>query len=594
MAKDHANMGNRLGPRIARLTADAIGDTHRKLGPHKRRLFMQMQEDFFRLTGAEQKATLGPLWAQLADDPDAEEWMRATFGFLAHGSGQWQTLLAHAVAGNALQVGLGGLINNAMAPVVGKIISESPRGLLDPGTLANAAVRGHVDNAEAAYFASRQGLNRNMWDVLTLASRSELPVGAILDLLNRSEISAAEAHTALKYNGFDAEAIPLLLATRRQLLSPAVAADAVIRGILTDAEGAKIAGGSGMHGDDFATLVLDTGEAPALQTLLEAYRRGIIDDARLQHGIRTGRLRNEWFDVAKALRYAPVSPSEAIAGAVEGHLDQGKARHLAEQAGLDPANFEWLFQTHGQPIATGQAIELWRRGKLTEAEVTQVVRESRTKTKYIPAVLELRRHLLPERTIASMFHRGALTHAQATERLRWQGIADDDILALLAEGTATKTAGHRELSEGHVLELYADKAITTATATAHLKALGYTDTDTVWVLDLYQLRAARRRQLAGVAVVRAKYVSRHLDDTGVVTALDALAVAGDERDLLLPLWKAEREATRRLPTVAELTTAQKAGVITAEQWVTRITELGYAVDDVPIMLAAHKITSPGA
>jgi hypothetical protein len=94
----------------------------------------------------------------------------------------------------------------------------------------------------------------------------------------------------------------------------------------------------------------------------------------------------------------------------------------------------------------------------------QVVRESRTKTKYIPAILELRRHILPERTVASMYGKGALTKAQATERLRWIGVADEDIGPLLAEHAATKTAGVRELSQATVLALYADKAITEAPA----------------------------------------------------------------------------------------------------------------------------------
>lgn len=591
MAKDPSNLGNRIGPRVARVTADALADTHRRLGPHKRRLFMQMQEDFFHLTGAEVRATMGPLLEALAEHPDVADEARPLLRFLTKGHGQWQTILAHSVAGSALSVGIGKLLTNYLAPGVYAAIAADPLGLLDPSAVASAYATGHVHQGDAYRVAAMNGLAADQFDVLVELARQRLPPNIVLDLLNRGEISMADARTTLRYNGMDDQAIDHFLLTRRQFLSPAVAADAVIRGILTPAEGEAIAAKAGMTSGDFDLLTLDTGEAPALQTLLEAYRRGIIDDARLEHGIRTGRLRNEWFDVAKALRYSPVSPAEAITGAVEGHLDQAKARNLAEQAGLDPANFDWLFQTHGTPVAIGQALQLWNRGKMTRAEVEQVVRESRTKTKYVDAVLELRRHILPERTVASMFGKGTLTKAQATERLRWVGVADEDIGPLLAEHAATKTAGVRELSQSTVLALFADGAISEATCRAHLSALGYADTDVTLILSLTKLAATRKLQQAAVAVVRAKYVARHLARDRAVAALDAAKVSADERDTLLGVWDLEREATRRLPTVAELTAAQKAQAITTDEWVQRIVDLGYDEADVPVMMAAHKIST---
>jgi hypothetical protein len=89
-------------------------------------------------------------------------------------------------------------------------------------------------------------------------------------------------------------------------------------------------------------------------------------------------------------------------------------------------------------------------------------------------------------------------------------------------------------------------------------------------------------------VIRSKYVARHLARDRAVAALDAAEVAADERDTL-GVWDLEREATRRLPTVAELTAATKAGVLTLDEWAVRIMDLGYDEADVPVMMAAHKL-----
>lgn len=591
--RDNRNLGNRLGPRVAEVVSRAVAAHHHRMGPHKVKLGMQLQEEFFRLTGSEVKDTLGPVFCELADHPDTPPELRRLWEFLGRGHGQWQTLLANGIAGQALSVGVGQLINNAMAPVITKLISESPRGLLDPGTLAAARTRHYITLDDYHYFAARDGLDTSMADMLAMVNQVEIPPGTVLDLLNRGTLSEAEALTELGHSGLQPDRAQLLLTTRRQLITPAVAADAVIRGLRPQSEGERIAAMGGMTPEDFALLVEDTGESLAIMSLLEAYRRGIIDDARLEHGVRTGRTRNEWIDVVKALRYQPPSPAEAITAAVQNHLSQAEARSKAENAGLDPAEFDWLYQTHGEPIATGQAIELWRRGIIGQGEVEQVIRESRTKTKYVPAVLALKRHLLPERTVASMYGKGALTEVQATTRLADLGVDPEDIKALLAEHSASKTGGARELSLATVMALYTDLAITEDQARAHLAALGYTVKDTELLLTLHQLQASRKLQLQAIAVVRAKYVARHVDATTATQQLDQAKVAAAERDQLLAVWTLEREVTTRLPTVAELTTATKAGVIDALAWAARLVELGYAPADVPIMAAAHKIELPG-
>lgn len=590
MARTNDHLGGKLGPRMARVVADAIAETHGKLGPHKVRTAMHLQDQFFRLVGSEISDTLGPHFRMLATHPDTPPHLAKTFAFMADGLGQWQTFLATQVGGSILSTGIGALLTNELAPVVGRIIQENPNGYVPVQTVAQMMARGLWNDGDAETEVLRQGLNLHRVAKMVRANQGPPSVEQVFQLLRRGKWDAGTASKAITESGLADEYYLGVLDLMRADLPPAALADMVVRGIITEADAAAKAWHSGVDSDDFSLLVKDTGEAPALQTLLEGYRRGFLDDTQLEHGIRTGRLRNEWIPFAKKLRYEPPSPADAIRAAVQGHLPHDEAKTKAEQAGLDPADFEWLFETAGEPISIGQALSLWNRGVITETQAAQVVRESRVKTKYVPQVLALRRHILPERTVVAMYRAGALDVAGATQRLQDIGVAAEDIKALLAEASHHKTAHVRTLTEAQLVELYTDGALTPIDLTASLVDLGYDAHEAAQLVTLADLRRARRLTQAVVNVVRSRYVARHIDDTEVTTALDAAGVTSTERDQLIALWALERDTTTRLPTVAELTKAYKLQVIDAQQWGDRLIALGYGVNDLPIMAAAHGIS----
>lgn len=590
MSRTSEHTGGKLGPRLTRLLVDAHAHATAKAAPHKVRTAMHLQDQFFRLVGHEIGETLGPTFRTLAEHPDTPPQHAKTFAFLADGLGQWQTFLATQIGGQVLSVGIGALLTNEMQPVIGRLIQENPNGLVPIQTVAQMMARGIWVGGEPETEALRQGLSLYRLGKMIRANQGPPAVDQVFRLLRRGVWDAETASKAITESGLADEYYAGVINLMRDDLAPAALADMVVRGILSEADAAQKAWHSGLDAEDFALLVHDTGEAPALQTLLEGYRRGLIDDPTLEHGIRTGRLRNEWIPFAKKLRYEPPGAADAIRAAVQNQLPHDEAKAKAAEAGLDPANFDWLFNTAGEPISIGQALSLWNRGVMTEAQASQVVRESRVKTKYVAQVLELRRHILPERTVVAMYRAGSLDAAGATRRLRDVGVDADDIKALLAEASHHKTAHVRNLTEAQLVELYTDGALTTAELVAALVDLGYDHHEADQLVTLADLRRARRLTQAVVSVVRSRYVARHIEDTAAVTALDAAGVTSNERDQLLALWGLERDTTTRLPTVAELTKAYKLQVIDAQQWGTRLVGLGYNETDLPIMAAAHGIT----
>src|SRR5579863_5416065 len=103
-------------------------------------------------------------------------------------------------------------------------------------------------------------------------------------------------------------------------LSPAQLADLVLKGWYDEPSAAKEAAKAGITADRFHQMIEDAGEPPALQMLLEAYRRGFIswegDDVNgtsVAVGIKQSRLRDQWTDMVQQLVTQVIPVGDAVA-----------------------------------------------------------------------------------------------------------------------------------------------------------------------------------------------------------------------------------------------------------------------------------------
>lgn len=366
-------------------------------------------------------------------------------------------------------------------------------------------------------------------------------------------------------------------------LTPPEAALAVIRGVMSAEEGQAEARFSGIDQQRFTVMERITGEPPGPQELQEAFRRGIIDQATFEHGIRQSRLRDEWIPTLLALRHFPPSPQAAIEAAVEGHLSVEEAKKVTEIGGLDPAYFDPLYETAGSPPGTEEMIHLWRRGEMTEAEVRQGIRESRVKNKYVDAILKTKRVIPPMRTVVAGVHQGVFTAEVALHKLAQLGYEAEDAAALVQEGQHLATAKVRELTVAEISTLYEEEAITREEASAMLLNLRYDDHHAAWVLDLADTKRARKFLEAAVSRIHTLYVAHKTTPAQVATELDALHVPTTQRAALLHLWDLEREANARPLTLAQLEKAYKNGLIDEPAFIAHLRGMGYTAEDANLI-----------
>lgn len=186
-------------------------------------------------------------------------------------------------------------------------------------------------------------------------------------------------------------------------LSPADAADAVVRNFLATPDGQRMAARSGVTAEDFTTMIHLAGDAPGPQQLAAGLLRGLIsasgtgaDSTSFEQGIAEGRLADKWAPLIRGLADAVLSPADAASAVVRHFLSATDGQLVAGKSGVDAGTFATLVSLSGDAPGPQQLAEALRRGAISAtgsgAESTsfeQGIAEGRLSDKWAPVIQAL-------------------------------------------------------------------------------------------------------------------------------------------------------------------------------------------------------------
>lgn len=381
-------------------------------------------------------------------------------------------------------------------------------------------------------------------------------------------------------------------------LSPADAADAVLKGWLDQPTAAAEAVLSGVSASRFQTLVDITGEPPGIEQMMEAARRGIIPwssgpgSVSVQTAVLQSRLRPEWFPVLQALQWLPVPVADAVNAVVRGQIDLPTGQGIAQVNGVKPDDFQILVNTAGRPPAPGELITLYRRGLIPlggtgpdALTVQQGIYEGDLKDKWWSLVSQLSVYLPPPRTVTALTRSGALSSADATTLYQQQGLSPQLAAVYAASASATKVAKTKELAESQVVKMYEDRILTNAEASSFLGALGYDANEIALMLELADMNAALAAVQKAVTRVGTQFISRKIGTTTARNDLGALGLDTAHIDQLMQTWATERGETVKLLTQAEITDAWFYNILSQSDAENALQELGYTPFEAWVLLS---------
>ncbi len=584
MMRNDGQLGHKVGPKLATLMAKGVIAARSDLYPLEHKLRVKSGQELIDRAGREIAQLFAPHAAMVLADPGLPPEVRALLEAAASGERQWQAIAGFALSQSGASASLGELIGNDLAPTIRGLIARAPGQIPDAADIATMIARGIIGEPGGRRNIAEDGFDDYWATALINLSETIPPPDQVFELHNRGLIPEGMVHDLLTRFGLPTSLVQFVAALATQLLAPADAALAVLRGNMPHGEGVAVARANGVSATDFEIMIGNTGEPLALEALLEARRRGFIDDARLDRGIRQSRTRNEWIDVAHKLEYSPMSTADAIQAWVQGHLSEAESRQKARENGLEAADWDTLSKTAGESLSRTEMEDLYNRGEVTRADVEQALRESRLKPKYTADALKLHVKLLPERTVVSALSKGVISKAKAARMLADLGLAPDVITVLVAEATAVKLGPHHAITVGEIRQLYTEQMIDAAKTSAALAHLGFDAHDAAQLVALWDHLAAAADVRQAVALIRSRYVDRHLERRQAALDLDAIGVPGAARDRHLKLWDLERAATIRSLSEAQVIAAMKHQLISADDARGRLEAMGYPPADASILM----------
>jgi len=571
--------GAKIGVKLATIVSNAMVATHTKLLHVRHRLAMKIFSDISDVISEEVHRTTGSILREFHDSLPDDSIAHPLTKFMATEHGQLQALTGTFASSGGIFSSVAQVVNNELSPAVRGLLASNPHMLPDPGTLANMAARGYAEKNDVVQSIGQQGIDAG-WANAMVAMNAQYPdAGTMLDMMRRGIIGRDDFKEWSIHNGVPANVADAWATLIDVPLTPPDAALAYLRGNIDKATAIASAAKWGVNEGTFETLVANTGEPLGLQELLEARRRGFIDDATLERGIVQSRVRNEWIPTAKAIAFSPISTADAVEAAVQNHISQAQASTIATQNGLEPGYFDILYQTAGAPLSRTEMEQLFNRGLATEEQVKQAVRESRLKDKYVDQAFQLHTRLITARELGQSVQYGAIKMADAVKKAMEEGYTQEDATILVSAAVNSKLHQQRMSVLASVENLYEINAMSLEQAQQIAGQLGFEPAETQFIFQAAEFKRNEKLVAAGMSAIRSKFVAHHITSTEASALLDQLGIPHQQRDASLQIWQVEHDANVRLLTPAQIIKAGTLGIFQPDEVLSRLTALGYSADD---------------
>jgi uncharacterized protein (UPF0128 family) len=367
------------------------------------------------------------------------------------------------------------------------------------------------------------------------------------------------------------------------VLSPADAADAVMRAILTPADGEAQAANAGVGPDVFGYMTRLIGEPPAIGDMAALWRRGDMELDQFISILAYSRINPDYLGQVLEAASSYMSPADVIELAIKGVAGAEDYQTMFRKAGGYQGQFEPLFLAAGDAVGNEQVLNLYNHGLASYEDVISTFGRSRMNPIFYPLAFKLRHKWLAPFQVGQLVQADPSLASEATQWLIEDGYAEDQVAGLIAARTKAKVAHAKTETEALVTNAYIDQILSWDQAQTALTNLGYDAQAADLILALADAKRAESQRTAAVTAIRSAYLAQKIDRLEASADLDHLEIPPAARDQWLAAWDVEQSTKFKTLTSAQIGKLAKDGIITFPNAMARWVRQGYSETDARLL-----------
>jgi hypothetical protein len=308
-------------------------------------------------------------------------------------------------------------------------------------------------------------------------------------------------------------------------------------------------------------------DLPSIEQGFEMLHRGVINRDDLELLLRAADVMPYWRDKLLAISYRPVNRVDIRRMFQAGVVDRDRVYQVYLAQGYAPedasALADWVAKTY-KPGGEGAR----------------------------------QRHLdLTEAAIRAAYARRLITRDDALERLQDIGYDENEADFILSiwdfdfyrDPSQRSDLQPKQLTRSVIEEAYARGLVDKNRAAAQLEDLGFTPEDAALLLELVDLRQHQEAADLQAQAAVERYRAGIIDEAQLAAELRDLNLPEARIQLLVLRATLQRQVKTARLTLAQLQRALKRGVITLEEFRTRLDAMGYNERDVDILVAITSV-----
>lgn len=261
----------------------------------------------------------------------------------------------------------------------------------------------------------------------------------------------------------------------------------------------------------------------------------------------------------------------------------GMSDYVAK-AGMSMDILKWYWRAHWEVPSPSMGFEMLHRGVMNEEDLEELLRIADYAPGYIPKMIEISYSPYTRVDAKRMYQAGVLDADALVRAYMDIGYTEEMAENLLSWVQIDSMGSEKNLTQAVILNAYKIGLIDRGVCISYITGLGYDGNEAELIVGIEDNKREQKEIEDRLRTLRAQYVRGVVGDYKFLQ--DCASLGLTESQVQKELIKAQEEKDRKikLPSKADLDGWVKNGVISKEDYRSRMLLLGYQADDIGLYL----------